>query len=83
MIGYVGPITDAVINQITKEVKKKKTKDKIINNVLNPLLSDVTNRYYPHFIGVTATLIVILILLLTILCMNLFGSNACPHCKKT
>ena len=31
---YIGPMTDAIINQLSAEIKKKKTKDKIIKDSL-------------------------------------------------
>lgn len=80
---YVGPMTDAIIDQITKEIQKKKTKNKIINNILNPILSDITSRYYPHLMGATVSLIIIIVLLLSILCVNLFSSNRCPRCHAS
>jgi hypothetical protein len=63
----IGPITDAVINGIIKEINKKKTKDKIMKHIFDPLLGDLTARYYPHFMTVTITLVVMILLLVSIL----------------
>ena len=78
---YIGPMTDAIINQLSAEIKKKKTKDKIIKDVLNPILNDITSRYYPHLMGVIITLTIIIILLLSILCINIYPGK-CKQCSQ-
>ena len=78
---YIGPMTDAIINQLSAEIKKKKTKDKIIKDVLNPILNDITSRYYPHLMGVTITLTIIIVLLLSILCINIYPGK-CKQCSQ-
>lgn len=70
--GYIGPITDTVLNSIIKELRKKHNKEKIMKNIIDPLVHDITNRYYPHFISVTVVLIVIVILLFAILLLTVF-----------
>ena len=69
MSTYVGPITNSVLDGIIKEIKKKKTKDKIMKNVFDPLLKDLTMRYYPHFITITIILVLMVLLLVIILIM--------------
>lgn len=63
----VGPITETLLNKCIKEINKKKTKEKIMKGVIDPLLKDLTDRYYPYFITITSVLIVIIILLISIL----------------
>lgn len=75
---YIGPITDAFIDKIIKEVKKKKTKEKILTHVIDPLLCDLTTRYYPHLVTLTIILIIMVILLVTILVLTVVQkSNNC------
>ena len=62
-----GPITNSVLDQIIKEVKKTKTKEKIMTSIIDPLLADLTTRYYPYFISMTIILILIILLLAIIL----------------
>jgi len=64
---YIGPITETFIDKITKELKKSKTKEKIMKGIIDPLLKDLSVRYYPHFITMTTTLIIIIVLLISIL----------------
>lgn len=68
----IGPMTDAVIDKIIRELKKKKTKEKIMTNIVDPLLCDLSTRYYPHFLIVTVILIIIVIMLLAILISIMF-----------
>jgi cytochrome c-type biogenesis protein CcmH/NrfF len=69
MDNFIGPITNSMLDNVIKEIKKKKNKEKIMKNIIDPLLCDITNRYYPHFMTITIILIVMVILLITILIM--------------
>jgi hypothetical protein len=69
MSSYVGPFTNGIIDDVIKEIKKKKTKEKIMKHIIDPLLCDLSTRYYPHFITITTILIVIILLLISILIM--------------
>lgn len=64
---YIGPITNDLIDKITNEVKKKKTKEKIMRNIIDPLLCDIAKRYYPYLIMITSVLVIIILLLIVIL----------------
>jgi hypothetical protein len=66
---YIGPVTDALIDNIIKEVKRKKNKEKIMNDIIDPLLRDLATRYYPHLMSITMILIIMVILLISILVM--------------
>lgn len=67
MTDYTGKITNTIIDIVSKEINKKKNKEKIMTNIIDPLLCDLTRRYYPHLITVTVILVVILLLLVSIL----------------
>ena len=54
-----GPITNSVIDGVISEIKKKKTKEKIMKNIVDPLLCDLTTRYYPYLITITIILVLI------------------------
>lgn len=65
----IGPLTNSIIDGIIKEIKKKKTKEKIMTHIVDPLLCDLTSRYYPHLMIVMIVLIMMIILLISILIM--------------
>ena len=60
-------MTDAVLNSIVKELKKQENKEKIMNNIIDPLLCDLSSRYYPYFTMVIIVLLLIVILLVALL----------------
>lgn len=68
---YIGPLTDAILDNIIKEIKKKHNKEKIMKNIIDPLLCDLTTRYYPHFLTVTIILIIMVVLLIAILIISI------------
>lgn len=71
----IGPITDGLIDGIIKEINKKKTKNKIMKNIFEPLLCDLTSRYYPHFMTVTVILTIMILLLISILLIVILARN--------
>ena len=75
MSQIIGSLTNTVLDSIVKEMKKQKNKEKIMKNVIDPLLCDITTRYYPHFLTVTIILVVMFILLIAILIITLFKKN--------
>ena len=81
MATYIGPITDTIIDKLSTELQKKTTKDKIVKNILDPILTDIAGRYYPHLIGVTVTLTIIITLLLSILWINIYYGK-CQQCSQ-
>ena len=69
-MSYIGPITDSVIEGIIAELKKKETKEKVMKNIIDPLLRDMASRYYPYFMMMIVILLIIIILLVLILIIN-------------
>lgn len=75
MSTYIGPITDSVIEGIIKELKKKETKEKVMKHIIDPLLRDMSSRYYPYFIMMIVILLIIIILLVSILIVNITNKD--------
>src|SRR5690242_10111946 len=67
---FIGPMMGNLINDFIDEFKKKKYKDKIIKNAIDPVLSDIENRYYPYFMALVMLLVLIVILLLSLLIVH-------------
>tara|TARA_Y100000780_G_scaffold216848_1_gene220436 strand:- start:263 stop:502 length:240 start_codon:yes stop_codon:yes gene_type:complete len=70
---YDVSLPDKIFNQIFNELKKKKYKDKIMNDIIEPLLNDINSKYYPHFIYLTTMLILIIILLIGVLALSFYN----------
>lgn len=71
MTSYIGPVTSAVLEGISKEIKKEENKQKILDNIIYPLLCDLSSRYYPYFMMIIMALLLIVILLVAILVINI------------
>jgi uncharacterized membrane protein len=66
MSTYIGPITNSLVEESIKEIKKKVTREKIINHIIKPLTSGVISTIETVVI-VLFILLVIIIILLSIL----------------
>jgi hypothetical protein len=66
-VSFIGPMTDKLVNSFTDEIKKKKNREKIMKNIIDPILNDINDRYYPHMVTLIVMLSLIIILLLMLL----------------
>jgi hypothetical protein len=67
---YIGPFTDKLIKDFIHEIRKEKNMDRIRENVLDPVLCDINDRYFPHMVTLITLLILIVLLLTLLLLMN-------------
>jgi hypothetical protein len=74
MPNFIGPITNSLIDNIIKEFKKKEIKEKIIKNVCDPIIYDISVRFYPYFILIL-TILGVIIILLSIIIILLFSKK--------
>lgn len=76
---FIGPIADNLINLFVVELKKKKNKDKLMKNIIEPVLNDVSDRYYPYIMSLTLLLVLIiaLLLILIVVLANGYGKIKC------
>ena len=75
MPNFIGPITNSLIDNIIKEFKKKEMKEKIITNICNPIIYDISIRFYPYFILILSILCIIIILLIIIIILIFSKKN--------
>lgn len=75
MLQQIGPITSTVIDAILNELKKKETRDKIHEEIFNPLLMDVTSKYYSYFVFIIILLVLIIVLLTSLLVSSIKQHN--------
>lgn len=71
----ISPIIDNAIDCFISEVKKKHNKDKIMKNIVEPIVEDINKRYYPHMITLTVLLVFIIVLLALLVGTNLKDKN--------
>ena len=64
---FIGSLSDNLINSFVDEIKKKKNKEKIMKNIIEPILNDINDKYYPYMLTLTFLLSIIIILLLLLL----------------
>lgn len=69
----ISPMIEKIINKGIKDIKKNK--EKIMKGVVDPLLSDLSQRYYPYFISITSALIVIILLLVAVIVLLVIQKN--------
>lgn len=66
----IGPMTDSFVHSFIRELKKKKNKELIMRNIIDPFLGDINNRYFPHMMTLIILLCMIVILLVILLIAN-------------
>lgn len=72
---FIGPFTDKVIKDLIIEIKKEKNIKRIQENIIDPVLLDINNRYFPHMVTLITLLIMIVLLLVLILIFNFSDKN--------
>lgn len=75
---FIGPMTDSIVNGFVDEMKKKKNRDKIMENIIEPILNDIRDRYLPCVMGFAVLVIMVIILLVLLLISN---SKCCNNCQ--
>lgn len=73
---YIGPFTDKLIKDFILEIRKEKNMNKIREHILDPVLCDINDRYFPHMVTLITLLILIVLLLTTLLWMNFFDRSS-------
>jgi hypothetical protein len=72
----IGPITDNIINSFVNEVKKSKNRDKIMKNIIDPILSDINHKYFPYVVMLVLLLLIIIILQITLVVINVKSNKS-------
>ncbi len=73
MSELLGPITSKFINNLIFEFKKKYNKDKIIKYFIDPIINDITSRYYSYFLSLILILIFMVLMLIILIVLIIFN----------
>lgn len=61
-----GKLSDQLIDNIMKGFHKKKMRNKIMINIVEPLIGELVNKYYPYILLLFIIQILILIILIVL-----------------
>jgi len=67
----VGGLTDKMIDIAATHVKNKKNREKIMKNIIEPVLTDINKKYYPHYITVISLFIIMIVMLIVLFTINI------------
>lgn len=63
-MSYIGPLTQELLDLCIKEIKRKETREKISSYILDPIFSEVVNRYYYYaFVYIIIQILIVVLLL--------------------
>ena len=66
-MSYIGPLTKDLLDACIKEVKKKETKDKIMKNLIDPVVNEFFQRYSVYISSFFLIHLIMIILLIYII----------------
>ena len=66
-------ITNNILSKCIEELKKKENKEKINVNIVNPVITNLSQRLYPYFVALFIMYILVLILIISILIIILLN----------
>jgi hypothetical protein len=68
---FIDDMTSTIFTGLMHEMKKKKYKEKIIKTVVEPIINDINDRYYPHMMTLVSLLILIILLLVILIIVDI------------
>lgn len=66
-MSYIGPLTKNIVDACVNEFKKKETKDRVMKNLIDPVIIELFKRYSPYIASFILIHIVIIFLLIYII----------------
>lgn len=67
-MAYIGPITQQLLDNCTKELGKHETKEKILKNVVEPIMHGLFRKYLSYILCFIIMQMMIIGLLIYIIC---------------
>jgi hypothetical protein len=71
----VGNITDRIVDSASSHIKNKKNREKIMKNIIEPVLTDINKKYYPHYITLITLFIMMIAMLIVLLTISLYSNS--------
>lgn len=71
----IGRMTENLIDRFVDETKKKKYREKIMQNIVDPVLQDIEKKYLPYVMTLFILLILIIIIMIVLLVADIYTIN--------
>jgi hypothetical protein len=68
-------ITEDILNKCIIELNKNENREKININLIDPIISNITNKLHPYMITIFGMYILILILIISIMFILIMNKN--------
>lgn len=65
-MAQIGPITQNIINCISRELKKESTKEKISTKIIDPIVSEIHSKLMLYYYGAILFVVTVFILIVLI-----------------
>jgi len=66
-MSYIGPVTKDIVELFVKEVKKKDTKEKIMKNLIDPIIAELFKNYSKYIVLFLISYLAIILMLIYII----------------
>ena len=69
-MAYIGPMTQQLLDNCTKELNKTETKEKIMKHVIEPIMNGLFKKYLSYILCFIIMQMMIITLLIYIICKH-------------
>jgi hypothetical protein len=69
-MSYIGPLTQTLLDSCITEFKKNDTRNKITENIIDPIVKEISTKLLPYF----ATLLILQIIIVILVIYTLSSS---------
>jgi hypothetical protein len=66
-------MTSKIITNIINELKKKYNKEKIMKYFIDPIIKNITDKYYSYFLSLMLILIFMVVMLIILILLIIFN----------
>lgn len=73
---FASHITSNMLDIVIEELNKQDNKKKIREKIIDPILCEITERYYKYFLYFVITLLLIVVLLISLLILYIMNKSS-------